>query len=62
MSELLKSAINSLIGSAVSAASDQTTASNAGSHSESNPFVGQTVDLDTRRIRIEKVIAEGKLY
>lgn len=60
MSELFKSAISNWVGSTVAAASDQTTATSQGSHSESNPFVGQTVDLDNKRIRIERVIAEGK--
>ena len=61
MSESFKSAISSWISALVNGASDQTAASGSTSHPESNPFVGQTVNLDKRKLRIEKVIAEGEL-
>lgn len=60
MSKLFKYAINNWMGSTlVNGASDLVSVASS-QVTQTNPLVGQTVDVDKRKIRIEKVIAEGK--
>lgn len=56
MSEYFKSALSN-ISSTFSSSSDD---NDRASSNTDNPFVGQTVELEGQRLRVERVIAEGK--
>lgn len=60
MSEYFKSALNN-IGSTLVGATASFGVSD-GDTRQDNPFLGQTVDLKGHKIRIERVIAEGKRH
>lgn len=56
MSELLRSALSNISSNwGASATNDD-----AGHSEQENEFVGETIDLKGHRLRVERVIAEGK--
>ena len=57
MSELFKSAFNNSSANWANNAGDP----NQRDSSQENPFVGQNVDLNGQKLRVERVIAEGKI-
>ena len=57
MSELFKSAFNNLSANWSNNAGDL----NQRDSPQENPFVGQNVDLNGQKLRVERVIAEGKM-
>lgn len=55
MSELLRSALNNISSNWGASTNDD-----AGHTEQENEFVGETIDLKGHRLRVERVIAEGK--